>query len=54
LASLLARAGELEAKLSTAVTRVESSDEERSLSYAARRLQRSVIRPIDEALQRLG
>jgi len=31
---------------------VESSDEESPLSYAARRLQRSVIRPINEALQR--
>ena len=52
LASLLARATELEAKLSAAVTHLESSDEENPLSYAARRFRRSVIRPIDEALQR--
>jgi CDGSH-type Zn-finger protein/truncated hemoglobin YjbI len=54
LASLLASAIELEAKLSAAVTQAESSDEESPPSYAARRLQRSVIRPLEEALKRGG
>jgi CDGSH-type Zn-finger protein/truncated hemoglobin YjbI len=52
LAALLSRARELDADLSAAVAAGEdSSDQETPLRYAARRLQRSVIRPLQEAFE---
>jgi hypothetical protein len=51
--SLLSRARVLEAELSSTVgARQETSEEESLLSDAARRLRRSVIRPLEEMLER--
>ena len=53
LAALLSRATELEAALSAAVAAQQDGvGDGTALSYAAQRLQRSVIRPLDEALAR--
>jgi hypothetical protein len=53
LRSLLSRARSLHADVTqAAATRPDDAAEESSLSFAARRLKRSVIRPLEDALER--